>query len=1478
MSSADRREAIGTAAFSLNTWQRQYGFALIAVVVATALRYPLSHVLGGSLPFLLFYPAIWLVAWMAGLGPGVVVVFLSAAAAKYLLFGSANASALGLPLNANGLLLFCIAGVAISALTDMYRRRAMRLQEFERAIEGLEEMIAVVDRDYRYVIANRAFLNYRGMNKEELVGRRISEILGPAVFETIVKGKLDDCFRGKIVQYDERFTYPGRGERDLRISYFPIEGPGGVDRVASVLQDVTDKKEAERSLKLFRVLMDQSNDAVEMVDPETLRFLDVNEKACKDLGYSREELLGMTVFDINPDLTESGHITLQTELREAGFVVREAIHQRKDGSTFPVEISLKFVNLDRNYIVGVSRDISERKRAEEALQGSEKRFRTVYERAPVGIALVDPLSGRFLKVNPKFCEILGRSDEELLTCDFQSLTHPHDLGVSLSKRADLTAGRSAQFELEKRYLRPDGEEVWANVSVAPMWREEEPHKVYVVMAQDITTRKQAEDALREREDRYRDLVENSEDLVCTHDLEGNLLSVNPTPARLLGYEVSELIRMPMRELIAPEGREQFDAYLERIKAKGTDRGRLCVIARNGERRIWEYNNTLRREGVVSPIVRGMARDITERKRAESALRRSEQRYRLLFEKNVAGVSISSLDGEVLDCNEAGARILGYSNAEEVRGHQTTEFYFDLAERKPRLGELTREGAVSSGEIQLRRKDGTPVWVLFNTAILAAGEDGALLVQATSIDITQRKKAEEELRSREEAYRNFVAQSSEGIFREELLVPIPIDLPEDEVVARIRRDAYVVECNDALAKMYGFGSGQELIGRRLSEMLVPDDPGNLESMREYVRSGFRVLERPSREVDQHGNSKVFLNSMIGIVENGKLVCTWGIQRDVTKQVRLEEARGSAEKALQESEAHFRLLVEQASDGIFIADAQGKYVDVNSAGAEMLGYTREEILRLSLPDILEADELPRLAPEVARYAGGAVQRSEWKFRRKDGSVFPGEVCGKQLPDGRLQGILRDISERREAEEAMRRSEERFRVALKDSPITVFSQDRDLRYTWIYNPQLHWQQDVIGKTDAEIMGAKKAASLIELKRQVLNTRAAVRQEVLLGNNGKSYAFDMTVEPLFDAQGSVIGITGAAMDIARLRERTDRLQDAKDRLARQKSYLESEIQTELGFEEIIGHSEALRDVLKNVRVVAPTDSTVLLLGETGTGKELVARAVHGLSSRHDKTFVKLNCAAVPSGLLESELFGHEKGAFTGAVSQKMGRIELADKGTLFLDEIGELPLELQPKLLRVLQDREFERLGGVHTLHVDVRIISATNRDLHQDIVERKFREDLFYRLNVFPIELPTLRERRSDIPILVHHFVHKHAARMGKRIDVVPDETMKVLQNWNWPGNIRELENMIERMVILSKGQELAAPPVELDALQEITDDSLTEMAREHIIRVLRETNGVLSGTDGAASRLRLKRTTLQSMIKRHGIEPHEYRRGNGTFGAS
>jgi formate hydrogenlyase transcriptional activator len=342
--------------------------------------------------------------------------------------------------------------------------------------------------------------------------------------------------------------------------------------------------------------------------------------------------------------------------------------------------------------------------------------------------------------------------------------------------------------------------------------------------------------------------------------------------------------------------------------------------------------------------------------------------------------------------------------------------------------------------------------------------------------------------------------------------------------------------------------------------------------------------------------------------------------------------------------------------------------------------------------------------------------------------------------------------------------------------------------------------------------------------------------------------------------------------------LEKLKQKLSEEKKYLEGEIRSDDRFAEIVGESPALRQVLAQVATVAGSDATVLILGETGTGKELIARAIHNMSGRSSNSFVKLNCAAIPTGLLESELFGHEKGAFTGAVSQKIGRMEVADGGTLFLDEVGEIPLELQPKLLRALQDQEFERLGSTRTIRVNVRLVAATNRDLARNVSEQRFRADLFYRLNVFPIHIPPLRARREDVPLLVRNFVHKFSARMNRTIETVPKETMQALVRWAWPGNVRELENLMERSVILSEGTVLAVPLAELQTrtptIVRQSDHTLENAEREHIIRVLRETKGIISGPEGAAHRLGLKRTTLQSKMQRLKITRDDYADPSGS----
>ena len=851
--------------------------------------------------------------------------------------------------------------VAVSRDITERKLRDGRLQEYGRVVESLDEMIVVVDRDHRYVLANRAFLRYRGMAKEQVVGRHVTEILKGDCYESTIRPKLDEAFRGQVVNYEMTYTYPDVGERDLAITYLPVEGPGGIDRVAAVLRDVTD-----------------------------------------------------------------------------------------------------------------------RKRAAALLEESEKRFRAVYRRAPVGIAIVDSRTGRFVQVNPKYCEIAGRPEEQMLRLSFQDITHPADLDDTARMTEQLIEEKIRDYDVEKRYLRPDGSVVWVNVSVVPIWEPGEPHHWQMAIAQDITERRSAERALRDSE------------------------------AAL--QEAQRVARM---------GSWYFDPLTERVTG-------------------------------------------------------SDQLYGFLgLEPRPDGILFSEL-------------------------HQ-----FFLPETWQRIFE-SHQRALQTG------------------------------------------------------------------------------CPEELEVASLRPDGSVA-C---------------------------------------------LLVRGKANTD----------------EAGRVIGLSGIAIDITERRR-------AEQALRESEERLRLAQEAARIGTF---------DRN---------------------ILTGEN--RWTPQMDKIYGlpaGASPRT-------------------------LEGFL----------------------------ALVYPEDRH--------------------------------QVSELMARSLQSGEASGEWRTVWPDGTTHWISGRWRVIRDANGQPVRMIGSDYDITERKRIEEELRQAKEKLTEEKLYLEQEIDSEFGFEEIIGQSKALRTVMESVSKVAASDAAVLLLGETGTGKELVARAIHRLSQRAGNAFIKMNCAAIPSGLLESELFGNEKGAFTGAINKKIGRLELADKGTIFLDEIGEISLSLQPKLLRVLQDQEFERLGGTQTLRVDFRLIAATNRDLAQSVRDKEFRSDLYYRLNVFPIFIPPLRERLEDIPLLVEHFVQKISRRMNKSIKSIPRKTMNALAAWSWPGNVRELENFIERSLILTTGSVLAAPLSELQsaAVDPVREQTLEAAERRHILNALRESRGQISGPRGAATRLGLKRTTLQSKLKHLGIDP-------------
>jgi len=1007
---------------------------------------------------------------------------------------------------------------------------------YQDLVEHSQDLLCIHDLDGRLLSVNPAPARVLGYSVEEILQIPMQELIAPE-------------FRSQFDAYLKEISRAGKasgflavrtrwGERRLW-EYHNTLRTEGVESpiVRGMARDVTEEKRARkllheanevllhkvgehertiRELKLFRTLVDRSNDSISVVDPSTLRFVDANEKACGQLGYNREEFLSLGVFDIDPVATEASTAKVTEELAKKGFVTLESLNRRKDGTAFPVELSLTRVNLERDYVVVVARDLTESTRAETRLREYER----VVEGLEQKIMVVDR-EYRYLIANRAFLGYRGLKREQVIGHRVSEIVGSEYFEKVIKEKMDeCFSGKTVRYELSYTYPKLGKRDLFA--SYFPIEGPAGVDRIAMIL-QDVTERKAEQQRLKE----YERAVEGLEEMIVVIDRDYRYVIANRAFLKYRGLAKEQLL-----------GR----VVLEQLRSEGTSQTALTLLK------------------------------------------------------------------ERLDECFTG----------KVVKYQKKHTY-------PEAGE--RDLLVSYFPIE--------------------GPQGVDKVAVVMQDITESKRAEEGLRRSEENYRLFVAQSSEGIFQEEMDEPAPIDLPEDELVHRILYGAYIAECNDAMAAMYGVKSGEALRGKRWRELVPPEDPCNVELTRQYVRSGFRVLEHKSHEVDIQGNPKVFLNSMIGTVENGKLVRTWGIQRDVTENVKLDEARSKAEE-------------------------------------------------------------------------------------------------------------------------------------------------DLRRT----------------------------------------------------------------------------------VSQLCEVTSELALAKEKLAEEKLYLENAIDTELGFGEIIGRSSALKEVLEKVAKVAPSDATALLLGETGTGKELVARALHRLSKRQGNSFIKLNCAAIPSGLLESELFGHEKGAFTGAVARKLGRLELADRGTLFLDEVGEIPFSLQPKLLRVLQDLEFERLGGTQTLKVNFRLLAATNRDLLQSVKEREFRSDLYYRLNVFPILIPSLRDRREDIRPLVEHFVRKFATQMKKSITSIPARTMELMVRWDWPGNIRELENFVERSVILTPGSVLQSPLAELQSIPENkpgdSGSSLRDTQRERIVRMLRECHGRLGGPEGAAARLGLKRTTLQSKLDQLGIKPGAFRK--------
>jgi formate hydrogenlyase transcriptional activator len=725
-------------------------------------------------------------------------------------------------------------------------------------------------------------------------------------------------------------------------------------------------------------------------------------------------------------------------------------------------------------------------------------------------------------------------------------------------------------------------------------------------------------------------------------------------------------------------------------------------------------------------------------------------------------------------------------------------------------------------------------------------------------------------------------------------------------------------NPRAEELFGYAS-EELIGQPVEMLVPPRFRGGHPRHRENYSAHPRTRQMGAA-LNLYGlrkdGTEVPVDIMLKPIEtaDGPAVVTF--IRDATEQ-------RAAQEALRLNDARLRSVVESIGEyAIYMLDREGHVLTWNPGAERIKGYKADEVLGLHYSRFFTQEDVEQGRPaELLRQAivRNRVEEEGWRVR-KDGSRLWANVVLTAIHDstGAVTGfskITRDVTEHKQAQESV--------IAQLSSLLLVNVDIRKLLGAFTASIRqmvphdaatLALHDEATGKLRAQFLisgdvevnqrevlldpDASPAGQAFRTRRPVILNKigrwpfAPESVQHLTGMGMQSGVWvplvhrERTLGTLMvasrlenafsqhdaDMLGQVAGQVAMAVNNALAFKQ---IAELRDRLTQEKKYLEDEINLEHRFEDIVGESTGLRNVLREIATVAPTDATVLIQGETGTGKELLARAIHRLSPRSERTFIKLNCAAIPAGLLESELFGHEKGAFTGAIARKIGRLELAHEGTLFLDEVGELPLDLQPKLLRALQEREIERLGGTRPIPINVRLIAATNRDLAKMVAEREFRSDLFYRLKVFPVFAPPLRDRAADIPILVRHFVSRHARRMGKTIETISPEAMDALVAWKWPGNIRELENFLERAVILSRGPVLHVPLAELESMQDEEEDeaastnpTLQAAERETILRALREAKGVIGGAGGAAERLGLKRTTLNSKIKKLGIERGDY----------
>jgi PAS domain S-box-containing protein len=1080
--------------------------------------------------------------------------------------------------------------------------------------------------------------------------------------------------------------------------------------------------------------------------------------------------------------------------------------------------------------------------------------------------------------NQRWLDYTGLSAKQALGWGWEVAIHPADLPRILETFRD-ALNSVKPYEVEGRFRRFDGEFRWFLFRASPLCDDSGKVVKWYGTNTDIEDRKRAEDALRSHEQNLRLLVDTIPGHIVTTTPTGEIELLNRRVLEYFDKTPEELVNWRSSDAIHPDDLALTIAALTRAIQTGEPYEREHRLRRADGAYRWFHTRGLALRDKEGRIVRWylLPIDVDDRRRAEEALRKSEERWRSVFENSAIGVALTDLNGRFLTTNHVFQAMVGYTE-EELRAVS----FADLAHEDYRQANWALVTELVEGkrrqfqiEEKYRRKDGSSIWVSNNVSLVPGTERVPRFIMALSEDITQRKRAEEKLRRSEADLLDAQRMSRTGSLK--------IDISSGTVTG-----------SPQVFRIFGVMPGEDTstpefwLGRT-----HPDDQKRVRELFDRSITQKTDFDADYRIVLPDGAIK-YLHSIghPSLNESGNLVEFGGTIIDITERKQREEA-------LRRSEGYLAEAQKLTHTGSWAAQVSQKEPVYWSNV-----YWSKEMYRIfgldpgpTPPSPMEV--VRQLHPEDAPYHPGVVERAirdgtdfEMDFRLllPDGAAKYIHVVGHPVVNAsgdviELVGTAMDVTEQHESRAALQAAFEQIKAertelrrmtdavaafiyVLRPDGTALYANQTVLDYTGLTLEDLQREDQrarVFHPEDLERLREERQVAFARGKPFELEQRA-------LGKDGNYRWFLARFNPLRDDQGNIIRWYATGTDI-------DDRKRAEERMRDENLALREQIDQAFMFEEIVGTSPGLQGVLSRVTKVAPTDSSVLISGETGTGKELVARAIHKRSRRSQRAFVSVNCAALAPSLIASELFGHEKGAFTGAMQRRLGRFELANGGTIFLDEIGEVPLDTQVALLRVLQEREFERVGGTQPVKIDVRIIAATNRDLEAAVANGTFRADLYYRLNVFPIQVPALRERQDDVLMLLEYFVHRFAQKMGKHFKKIDKRTVELFRSYPWPGNIRELQNVVERSVIVSSGAVFSVDAawlskdsrrVSLPQQPEPADANEDARRERQIIEdALAASRGRVSGANGAAARLRVSPSTLENRIKKLRIRKSHFK---------